>query len=109
MTQTEYRHQVTDFLRTRLHPPFKVPYTKAVYLLMLELIQFLRLNDFKIFICSIGDREFLRTYSEEAFGVPRENALGASAIMELKMSIDESVLLRFPVFVEQINHQAGKW
>jgi hypothetical protein len=45
---------------------------------MLELLDFLRANDFKIYICSGGGIDFIRQVSDELYDIPKENVIGSS-------------------------------
>jgi hypothetical protein len=49
-----------------------------VYQPMLELLGYLRANEFKTYICSGGGIEFLRVFSEDVYGIPPENVIGTS-------------------------------
>jgi len=53
-TTKEFSQTVKDWLRVARHPKFKRPYTELVYLPMLELLAYLRANEFKTFIVSGG-------------------------------------------------------
>jgi phosphoserine phosphatase len=46
---------------------------------MNELLAYLRANQFRVFICSGGGRDFVRAVSEELYGVAREQVIGSSA------------------------------
>src|SRR5262245_13334477 len=60
MTTVEFNERVKQWLETAKHPRFKVAYTDLVYRPMLELLSYLRANDFKTFIVSGGGVEFMR-------------------------------------------------
>ena len=66
-TAEEFEEIVKDWLATARHPKFKRPYTDLAYQPMVELLVFLRANDFKTFIVSGGGIEFMRTFG----GAPR--------------------------------------
>src|SRR4029453_18207305 len=61
LTTEEFRQAVLDWLATARHPRFKRPYTDLVYQPMLELLAWLRANQFKTFIVSGGGIEFMRS------------------------------------------------
>lgn len=54
------------------------PYTRLVYQPMLELLVFLRAQGFATFIASGGGIEFVRAFSEEAYGIPPHQVVGSS-------------------------------
>ena len=45
---------------------------------MLELMDYLRVNDFNIYIVSGGSQEFMRAWVPEAYGVPKRNIIGST-------------------------------
>ena len=47
---------------------------------MLELLAYLRANGFKTFIVSGGGIEFMRPWTEKAYGIPPEQVVGSSAV-----------------------------
>ena len=71
------RAQVRAWLRTVKQPKFGVPYLELVYQPMLELLDFLRANEFRVFVCSGGGRDFMRVFAEETWGIYKENVIGA--------------------------------
>ena len=99
MTEEEFEAEAKAFLDTAKHPRFGVPYTETVYQPMLELLALLRANDFRTFIVSGGGGEFMRTFSEEVYGIPRENVVGSSLEYEFQQTSDGSGLVRQPELV----------
>ena len=77
-TQSEFETRITAWLETARHPRFRKPYQKMVFIPMLELLGYLRANDFRVFIVSGGGMDFVRLLSEEIYGVYRENVVGAN-------------------------------
>jgi hypothetical protein len=60
-------------------PKLGVSYLDLVYLPMLELFSLSQVNDFRVFVCSGGGRDFMRVFAEETWGVLRENVIGSAA------------------------------
>jgi phosphoglycolate phosphatase-like HAD superfamily hydrolase len=77
-TPDAYEAEVRAFLAATKHPRFGVPLTDLVYQPMLELFDFLRENGWRLFVCSGGGRDFMRVFSEEAWGIFRENVIGSA-------------------------------
>ncbi|WP_253696327.1 HAD family hydrolase [Bdellovibrio bacteriovorus] len=77
MSEDEFANEVREFFKTALHPKYQVPYTQTVYQPMLELLTYLRDNDFKVFICSGGDIAFMRTVAMDIYGIPSQNVIGS--------------------------------
>jgi len=96
MTEEEFEATARAFLDTAKHPRFGVPYTETVFQPMLELLAYLQANDFKTFIVSGGGVEFMRVFSEEVYGIPRENVIGSSLQYKFQQTPDGAVLVRQP-------------
>ena len=60
------------------------PYTELVYRPMLELFDLLRANEFRIFVCSGGGREFMRALAEGTWGINKENVIGSAPSYQYK-------------------------
>jgi hypothetical protein len=58
------------------------------------LLAFLRAHDFKTFIVSGGGIEFMRTFSEKAYGVPPHQVVGSSIVTKYEVLDGKSVLVR---------------
>jgi hypothetical protein len=96
MTETEFEATAKEFLATATHPRFGAPYTATVYQPMLELLAFLRANGFKTFVVSGGGVEFIRAYSEDVYGIARDDVIGSSVLYGFEQAADGSVLIRQP-------------
>jgi phosphoserine phosphatase len=66
----EFSAEVDRFLATTIHPRFNRPVVELVYQPMLELIRYLNANEFKVYIVTATHCEFIRLWSEKAFGIP---------------------------------------
>jgi phosphoserine phosphatase len=71
--------EVRDWLETVRQPTLGVPYVELVYKPMLELLDFLTANEFRVFVCSGGGRDFMRVFAEETWGIHKENVIGTAA------------------------------
>ncbi len=96
MTVDQFTALVKSFLETARHPRFQVPYTQTVYQPMLELLDYLRANDFKIFIVSGGGTDFMRAFSEPVYGIPLENVIGSSLKYQFQLTDSGAQILRLP-------------
>jgi len=96
MTTEEFERIVKDWIATAKHPTSKRPYTEMVYQPMLELLAYLRANDFKTFIVSGGGIEFMRPWTEQVYGIPPEQVVGSSIKTKFEMQDGKAVLLRLP-------------
>jgi len=107
MTVDEFGETVRNFLANAKHPKYKVPFTQVAYPPMVELIAFLRANDFKVYIVTGGGADFIRELSEGVFGVPRECVIGSTPEYEYKESAQGGYLVR-KSNVDVLNENAGK-
>ncbi len=106
-TTEEFQSIVGQWLAEARHPTLKRPYTELVYQPQLELLEYLRSSGFKVFIVSGGGIDFLRVFSEEVYGVPRENVVGSSIVTEYKVVDGKPALVRLPK-LNFIDDKAGK-
>ena len=72
----DFQASVADWIATARHPSTGLPYTGMTYQPMVELLSYLRDEDFKTYIVSGGGLHFMRVFAEEAYGIPPENVLG---------------------------------
>ena len=63
---------------------------------MLELLDYLRTNEFKTFIVSGGGIEFMRPWTEAVYGIPPEQVIGSVIKTKFEMRDGKPVLLRLP-------------
>jgi len=107
MTTEEFETIVQDWVATARHPVTKRPFTEMVYQPMLELLAYLRANDFKTFIVSGGGIEFMRPWTETVYGIPPEQVVGSSIKTEFEMRGGKPVLVRLPE-LDFIDDKGGK-
>ena len=107
MSATLFDTIVTEWVRDARHPKFEQPYTELVYQPQLELLRYLEANGFKTFIVSGGSVEFMRTYAEEAYGIPPERVVGSSIETQYEMQGGKPSLLRLPE-IDFVDDKAGK-
>jgi phosphoserine phosphatase len=75
----EFEDQVRRWLDTATQPKLGVRYAELVYKPMLELLDYLRANEFRVFVVSGGGRDFMRVFAEETWGIYKENVIGTAA------------------------------
>jgi len=84
MTMEDFDKTVSDWIEHAQHPRFKRPFTQCIYQPMVEVLTYLRQNGFKTYIVSGGEQEFMRPWTEKAYGIPREQVIGTQIKTELK-------------------------
>jgi len=96
MTTEEFEGIVAEWLVTAKHPTTGRAFTEMVYQPMLELLDYLRANDFKTFIISGGGIEFMRPWTEAVYGIPPDQVVGSSIKTRFEMGEHGPVLVRLP-------------
>ncbi|MBE9549102.1 MAG: haloacid dehalogenase-like hydrolase [Proteobacteria bacterium] len=96
MTTEEFEVIVNNWLATAQHPTTGKPYTQMVYKPMLELLDYLRANGFKVFIVSGGGLEFMRPWTEAIYGIPPDQVVGSSIETKYELRGGKPVLVRLP-------------
>jgi phosphoglycolate phosphatase-like HAD superfamily hydrolase len=107
MSTDDFLKIVGDWLATAKHPRFKRLYTELVYQPMLELLAYLRANQFKTFIVSGGGQEFMRVFAEKTYDVPPEQVVGSGSATQFQTWDEAPVLMRLPK-VDFIDDGPGK-
>jgi len=93
-TSQAYNEMVQKWLKTDTHPNSGKLHTDLIYQPMVELLIFLRANGFKTYICTGSDVDFVRNFSQTAYGVPPEQIIGSSMDYELKETPEGPVIHR---------------
>lgn len=78
LTVAEYEQRANDFVRTTQHPTAGRLYQDCGYAPMVELLRYLEANGFATFIASGGDRDFMRPFAWDLYGIPPERVVGSS-------------------------------
>jgi len=73
----EYAAKVTKWARQYRHPRFRQPLSGLVYQPMLELLNYLKANDFTVFIVSGGGIDFMRALLPELYDIPSWRIIGS--------------------------------
>jgi phosphoglycolate phosphatase-like HAD superfamily hydrolase len=107
MTTDEFAQIVRDWITTAKHPVTKRLYTEMIYQPMLELVAYLRANDFKTFIVSGGGIEFMRPWTERVYGIPPDQVVGSTGKLQFEMRDGKPVLVKLPD-ISMIDDGPGK-
>lgn len=89
------------------HPRFHRTYTELAYAPMLELLDYLRANDFKTWIVTAGGADFVRAFSEPVYGIAPEQVIGSSLKTQFELSGDRATLIQLPQ-IANINNRDAK-
>ncbi len=82
MTLTEFADFVTNCLVREADGFEGMTYANTFYLPMIEIVDYLQANDFKVFVCSGSDRFICRTYIEGVLDIPFEQIIGMDVAVE---------------------------
>jgi len=107
MTSEEFGAIVAEWIAKARHPKTGKLYTEMTYRPMLELLDYLRANDFKTFIVSGGGVEFMRAWSERVYGIPPEQVIGSSIKTQFELKDGKPVIHRLPE-INFVDDKAGK-
>ncbi len=107
MTVDEYDRAIRNWLAQAKHPKLQRPFTELVYQPQLELLAYLSANGFKTYIVSGGTIEFMRPWTEKAYGIPPEQVIGSTQAIKYTTRDGKPALVRDPR-LEFIDDGPGK-
>lgn len=107
ITTDDYISQAYNFLNETTHPDFDATYVKLTYKPVIELVNYLKANDFQVYICSGGGVDFIRSFAEDAYGIPTEKVIGSAAKTKFVDDGSGGSLIR-QAMLAQYNDQQGK-
>lgn len=89
MSVDEFQGRVSDWVSSATHPETGLRYDQMTYQPMIELLRYLRDEDFKTYIVSGGGIHFMRVFAEQAYGIPSEQVIGTYT--ETEYSVENGV------------------
>jgi len=107
MNQSEFEQDVKDWFAKAKHPTTSEPFSKMVYQPMLELLDYLRFHDFKIYIVSGGGVDFMRPVLSEVYNIPNEQIIGSTIKTKFHYEEGGNYIERLPE-LNFINDKEGK-
>jgi phosphoserine phosphatase len=96
MTVDQYAEEVSRFIVNAKHPTLDRTYSTCAYQPMVELLRFLEASGFTPYIASGGDRDFMRPFAGELYGIPPERVIGSSQQVEYQELEDGTDVLYKP-------------
>lgn len=107
MSPDEFRSAVEAWFKTTRHPRFGKPLDQLTYQPMVELIRLLKNRGFKVYIVTGSGVEFVRAFSQKAYGIPPENVIGSTGKLSVTRNGNTLNLVREP-HIDRINDGPGK-
>jgi phosphoserine phosphatase len=100
METGEFHAAVSDWVAKAKDPRWNRPYTELVYQPMLEVMQYLRANRFKIYIVTGGGQAFVRTFAQSVYAIPPECVIGSAVKTSYSYTEDgRGVLVKQPALL----------
>jgi hypothetical protein len=94
MSVDAFEEIAAAWLASAKHPKFGRLFPQLAYVPQIELLGFLRENGFRTFIVSGGGIDLIRGFSEETYGVAREQVIGSSARLRFEVQEDTTCLMK---------------
>jgi len=108
MPVEQFDRQVIDWIDKAQDRRFQRRYPELISQPMLEVMQYLRSYGYRTYIVTGGGQDFVRTYSEQVYGVPEEQVVGSAAETEYGYAADgKPVLVKSPKLL-WLNDGGGK-
>lgn len=108
MTIEAYAAAAAEWLASARHPRFDRLYTELTYQPMLEVMAYLRENDFRTYIVSGSGQEFIRSFADPVLGIPPEQVIGTTFVTTYEMGSDGVPVIRIDAAVLMDDNNAGK-
>ncbi|WP_146455556.1 META domain-containing protein [Rubripirellula tenax] len=94
LTPDEFDERVQNWLATAKHPKFDCAYTNVIYQPMLEVLNYLRANDFETWIVSGGGKDFMRVFAEATYGIPPQQIIGSYGKLKYELKEGKPTLTK---------------
>lgn len=87
-----YAAQAAAFVRGGMHPTAGRPFAAVGFQPMVELLRYLEANGFTNLIASGGNRDFMRGFAADVYGLPPERIIGSSNELRYVADGDGSIV-----------------
>jgi len=94
MTVEAFAAMVLDFFKSARHPKYNCSYLEVAYQPMLELLDYLRANDFTVYIVSGGGRDFMRPITRQVYDILPERVIGSAPTLSFKADDQGARIMR---------------
>jgi phosphoserine phosphatase len=94
MSTDEFESIARSWFASARHPTLARLFTECIYRPQIELLDFLRANEFRTFIVSGGGIDLIRAFAEEAYGIRREQVVGSSLKTRFEIAGGKASLIK---------------
>jgi hypothetical protein len=108
ITPEDFKASAHEWLTTATHPTSGLSYAQMTYQPMLELLRYLRDEDFQTYIVSGGGIDFIRAIAGEAYNIPPTQVVGSEGNTSYAVSDDGVPTLTKDGGVTFIDDKEGK-
>ena len=102
-----FSDKVSSWIAEARHPLTGRPYDEMVFQPMLELLSYLRDEEFDTYIVSGGGVDFMRAFAEKTYGIPPEQVIGSSGKTSYQVIDGVPTLIKDPA-IAFIDDKEGK-
>jgi phosphoserine phosphatase len=88
MSPEAFEAQADAWLAAAKDSRFGKPYTALTYAPMREMLDYLRGHGFDVWIVTGGGQDFVRSFAEETYGVPRDHVIGSATAVRFGYAPD---------------------
>jgi phosphoserine phosphatase len=96
MTTEAFDDYAKTWLSQARHPKTGKLYTEMIFQPMLEILDYLRSQNFKTYIVSGGDTAFMRAFAEKVYGIPPEQVIGTTFVTAFEYKDGKASIVRTP-------------
>lgn len=108
MSVSAFQADARDWLANTEHPTSGLSYGDMTFQPMVELLTYLRDEDFKVYIVTGGGVDFVRAFAEDAYNVPSENVVATLGNSEYQISAEGTPTLMKTDGIFFVDDKAGK-
>jgi phosphoglycolate phosphatase-like HAD superfamily hydrolase len=94
MSASDFDNAVRNWIDTARDAKNNKLYKENIYLPMVELLGYLRANGFKTFIVSGGGADFMRVWTEDAYGIPPYQVIGSYGDLKFEVKDGKPVITK---------------
>ncbi len=107
LTVEEFTASVAAWIAEARHPQTGERLLDMTYQPMVDLLDYLRENEFQTYIVSGGGVDFMRAFAEDAYGIPPQNVIGSLGNSSFQMIDGAPVVMKDPG-IAFIDDKGGK-